>query len=229
MRNKYTTLLFDADGTLFDYDRAEREALLNTFKHFSVPHDEDEIVTGYRLINNELWRQFESGMISLPELRAERFARLFKSLGLDLDPHKFGEIYILKLGECSVLLPTAIELLEELKGKYRMALVTNGIAVVQRRRIKKAGLDRYFRLIVISEEIGYPKPDPLFFDITLKKLDNPDKDEVLIIGDSLTSDIAGGNLSGIDTCWFNPESKDNEGEFQSTYSIKKLLDLLTLL
>jgi HAD superfamily hydrolase (TIGR01549 family) len=110
-----------------------------------------------------------------------------------------------------------------------MALVTNGIAVVQRRRIKKAGLDRYFRLIVISEEIGYPKPDPLFFDITLKKLDNPDKDEVLIIGDSLTSDIAGGNLSGIDTCWFNPESKDNEGEFQSTYSIKKLLDLLTLL
>jgi len=168
-------------------------------------------------------------MISLPELRAERFARLFKSLGLVLDPHKFGEIYILKLGKCSHLLPSALELLEKLAGKYRMALITNGIAVVQKQRIEKAGLGKYFAEIVISEEVGYPKPDPLFFDITLKKLANPPKDEILIIGDSLTSDIAGGNLSGIDTCWFNPERRDNEGKFHPTFIIEKLLDLIQLL
>ncbi len=228
MNTEYNILLFDADGTLFDYETAERTALLNSFKHFSVNCEEDRIVKGYRLINNELWQKFESGMISLPALRTERFARLFASLGLELDPHKFGKIYIEQLGECSQLLPDALTLLKKLYGNHTLALITNGIAEVQHRRIKASGLDKFFPVVVISEEIGYPKPEPYFFDITLKRLNKPPKEEVLIIGDSLTSDIAGGNMSEIDTCWFNPEKKPNDCTVKPTYTISKLTGLLDI-
>ncbi len=197
MITKYTTLLFDADGTIFDYEKAENDALMASFRHFTKTFADEDIVSGYRLINNELWRQFESGMISISDLRTERFSRLFASLELKLDPQAFGEVYVKYLGECSDLLDDAQNLLDKLYGEFTMALITNGIAEVQKRRISLAGLNKYFPMVVISEEVGSPKPDPIFFEETLTRLNNPPREEILIIGDSLTSDIAGGNLSGI--------------------------------
>lgn len=229
MKKEYRTLLFDADGTLFDYEKAERYALLKSFSHFSVSLNDDDTVAGYRLINHELWQKFEGGMISLPELRTERFSRLFASLELTLDPYDFGEVYIHYLGESSDLLPGTLSLLNRLKETYELALITNGLADVQYRRIQAAGLNAFFPVIVISEEIGFPKPDPKFFEITLNRLNNPPKEEVLIIGDSLTSDIAGGNLSGIDTCWFNPQEKTNGSSYKPTFTISRLSDLLHIL
>lgn len=228
MRKKYTTLLFDADGTLFDYKKTERNALVKSFNHFSIKLSEDDFISKYRLINNQLWQDFESGKISLPELRTVRFTRLFESLSLPIDPFAFGKIYILYLGEGDEMLPDTSAVLEKINGKYTMALITNGIAEVQHRRIKSSGLDKYFPYIFISEEIGSPKPETRFFDITMRKLSNPSREETLIIGDSLTSDIAGGNLSGIDTCWFNPQNKENDTEYSPTYTIAKLTDLLDL-
>ncbi|MBW6516155.1 MAG: YjjG family noncanonical pyrimidine nucleotidase [Candidatus Cloacimonetes bacterium] len=228
MKQNYSTLLFDADGTLFNYEDSERQALLKTFEHFSIIRDEEDVITGYRLINHELWKKFESGIISLPALRTERFSRLFDSLELQFDPHEFGEIYVQYLGEGKKLLPDAWEIVEKLSASFDLALITNGIAEVQHRRLKASGLIKFFPVVVISEEIGFPKPDPMFFKIALQKLDNLPKENLLIIGDSLTSDIAGGNLSGIDTCWFNPESKKNDTQYIPTYEIKKLTELVTL-
>lgn len=229
MIKSYHTLLFDADGTLFNYEVAERNALLRTFAHFAVRGDETDLIGGYRLINHELWRKFESGIISLPELRARRFALLFDSIELPLDPHQFGQKYVQHLGEETEMLPGALELLKSLYGHYRLALITNGLSEVQHRRLASSGLDQFFPVVVISEEIGYPKPDPRFFEITLQRMQNPPKENILIIGDSLSSDIAGGNLSGIDTCWYNPEQQPNDSKYTPTYTISSLAELPALL
>lgn len=224
----YTWLIFDADGTLFDYDRAEATAFRCTFEERGLPFH-DGYADVYREVNGQIWREFERGEISADDLRVERFARLFDRLGLDTDPASFSSDYLLNLGQQADLIDGAAEVVTALHAQYRMIVLTNGLKDVQHARLAGCGLQDYFAGIVISDEVGVAKPDPAIFDIAFALMGNPPREEVLMIGDGLSSDIRGAANYGIDACWFNPAGAARPDRLPIRYEIARLTDLLVLL
>lgn len=224
----YTWLIFDADGTLFDYDRAEATAFRGTFEQNGHPFAPD-YADVYREVNGQIWREFERGEISADALRVERFARLFARLDLDIDAAGFSHDYLLNLGRQVDLIDGAAEVVAALHGQYRMIVLTNGLKDVQRSRMAGSGLQDYFTGIVISDEVGVAKPDPRIFDIAFGLMGNPPRDQVLMIGDGLSSDIRGAANYGIDACWFNPAGAARPTDLPIRHQITRLGDLLDLL
>ncbi len=225
---KYTTILFDLDGTLFDYDISETKALKNTFKDFNLPF-ESKVIPTYRELNAKLWKQFEEGKLSQKIIKVRRFEQLADALGITFNAEKFSNRYLLHLSEGTDLIDGAREIIEFLSDKTDLVLITNGLTIVQRPRIKNSGLEKHFKEVIISEEIGFAKPDAKIFDFIFERLGFPAKERVLIVGDSLTSDITGGINYGIDTCWFNPDSLCSNDGTNYTYVIKHLYDIKQIL
>lgn len=221
--HQYTWLLFDADGTLFDYDAAEMSAIAQTFAVFQLPY---EPVYGerYRQINHVFWQRFERQDVTLAELRVGRFQQLFDELGTAVDVESFAQSYLAQLGEQSQLFPGVAALIRQLHGRYRLALITNGLADVQYPRLERSGLRPCFDVVIVSDEVGVGKPDPAIFDVAFARMGQPPKEQVLIIGDGLTSDMQGGINYGIDTCWLNMNGKSANG-LPITYEINQLSDL----
>jgi YjjG family noncanonical pyrimidine nucleotidase len=220
--------LFDADGTLFDFQHAEAIALKNTPLQMRILPPAN-YASAYHQINNTLWKDFEAGNLSAQAVRAKRFRLLFEELSLVGDSHAFSEAFLQNLIEASTFLKGAELLLARLRSRFKLALLTNGFADVQHARIARLGLDDLFDPVIISEEVGVAKPDPAIFDIALERMGHPDRTCVLMIGDSLSSDIRGGSNAGIDTCWFNPASSVNETCVVPTYEIARLGELYSLL
>lgn len=225
--SSYTWLLFDADGTLFDYHRAESQALSGAFRAFGLPFDE-RIAALYQEINRQVWVDFEAGRISAEALRVARFERLFQATGAVTDPAEFSRRYLLNLGQSSDLLDGALDLIETLRPRFQLGLITNGLKDVQRARLAGSPLADVFDVLAISEELGVAKPDARFFELVLKQAEQPNRENVLVIGDSLSSDILGGLNAGIDTCWFNPAGLPPDPRIPATYTIRRLADLLSL-
>ena len=221
---KYTTILFDLDGTLFSYDASEAKALQNTFKDFNLPFKND-VIPIYRDLNAKLWQQFEQGTITQKVIKVLRFKQLGNAVNLDFNAEEFSHKYLKYLSEGTDLIDGACQIVEFLSDTADLVLITNGLTIVQRPRIKNSGLEKYFREVIISEEVGFAKPDTKIFDITFERLNYPAKEEVLIVGDNLSSDIAGGNNYGIDTCWFNPDSLPLKDGYTCTYIIEHLSDI----
>lgn len=213
----YSTILFDIDGTLFDFDRAQAEALEATLRAFDVPFDA-AARRAFERINTELWRAFERGEVSQPELQSLRFERLFETLGASAGDHdSISERYLDHLSERAHLLDGAHQLVNELHGDFRMAIITNGITRVQRSRIARSGLEPLFDAILISGEVGCAKPDRRIFELALDRLGSPSPTEVIMIGDSLSSDIRGAVDFGIDACWIRPghaAGAEHDAEFE---------------
>jgi 2-haloacid dehalogenase len=222
---KYKWLLLDADGTLFDYDRAEAGALVATFQEMGLKAAPG-YAEAYREINGQIWRDFEAGKISALALRTERFQRLFHAVRVEADPHIFGERYLVHLGDQAHLIAGAEALLRSLYGKVGLVLITNGLEDVQRSRLARSTIASYLTDVVISETVGAAKPDSRIFDIAFARMNLPRKKEVLIVGDSLTSDIKGGSDYEIDTCWFNPQRLSRSLDVRIRYEIHELSALL---
>ena len=218
----YTWLLFDADDTLFDYPIAEGKALRSTFEHFGQVY-RSEYLRIYQVFNRQVWGEFERGETSAPDLRLKRFRLLFEEIGVLLDPQDFSQRYLENLAQASDLFPGAADVLKALAGRYHIALVTNGLKEVQRPRLEHSAIHPYIEKIFLSEEMGFAKPDAGFFEAVFHQIGDPLKNEVLIIGDSLTSDMQGGINYGIDTCWFNSAGKATD--LPVTYTIKTLNQL----
>ena len=224
----YTWLLFDADGTLFDYDRAEATALEQAFAECGTQFDSACLNT-YREINAHVWREFENGRITAERLRLRRFELLFEALRQPLTPAAFSPVYLRHLAGASHLIDGARDVVPALCAKYRLALITNGLRDVQRPRLTGSAIRDCFAEVIISEEVGAAKPDPAIFDAAFERLGRPLRAEVLLVGDSLTSDIAGGRGYGLDTCWFNPNGVARPADATSTYEIRHLNELARLL
>ncbi len=224
---RYSWLLFDADDTLFNYKKAEETALLNVFAHYQVPFQSSfhEI---YTRINHHYWQQFEAGQINLVDLRVNRFRDLLSELKLPVEPITFSKTYLEYLGRDSQLLPGVVDTLTTLAPYYHMAIITNGISTVQRSRLAGSPIQSLFDHIFISEEIGFSKPSGGYFDFVFHKLGNPQKSEVLVIGDSLSSDISGGIQYGLDTCWFNPQQLPNPQKTVPSFEIQNLSELIAI-
>lgn len=223
----YQWLLFDADGTLFDYDRAEKNALQNTFAQLGYPFEE-QYLAAYRRVNQAIWQEFEQGQIDQRTLRTRRFELLFQALAIQADPHRFSPAYLANLAQEAGLLDGAEAVVKQLAGQFNLAIITNGLTEVQRPRFGRSTIITHIREIIISEEVGAAKPDPQIFEVAFAHMNHPAKSQVLIIGDSLTSDIQGGVNYGIDTCWFNPAGQ-NSDHISRTYEIRCLTELPGLL
>ena len=222
----YTTVLFDLDYTLFDSDTSQREAIASTIAPLDVDHE--SAVETFLDINGKLWRDVEAGLITPNDVRTRRFAELFERLGIMADAEALGDRYVEALGSRGGLYPGARRVLEHLADIVDLALITNGIGDVQRQRISRLDLEQYFTSIIISGEVGVAKPGPEIFDIAFDSLARPAKDSTVIVGDSLTSDIAGGHAYGIATCWYNPGEHPANG-VRPSHVISKLADLIEII
>ena len=222
------TVLLDLDDTLLDFKRAEAEAIRKTLDEIGIAPS-DENVALYSRINRACWAKLETGEYTRDEVLHNRFDMLFAELGMTGDSHLTQKAYETRLSYGAYYLDGAKELLEELYGKYRLYLATNGIVNVQARRIKDSGIGKYFDGIFVSEKIGYNKPDKRFFDSAFADIPDFNREEAVIVGDTLTSDIQGGLNAGIKTVYFNPTGKKNDTGIAPHYEISSLGELPKLL
>lgn len=225
----YELLLFDADDTLFDFQASESQALRQTFEAFGLEYIEATHLPLYKEINKPLWAGAEAGTFDLSKLNDTRFSILVETLNLPVDSKVFADAYVEKLSAASILLANCFEVIEALSKQYKLCIISNGLIKTKEQRIVKSTIGKFFDAVLVSEEIGISKPDARFFEAALNKLHHTDKSTVLIIGDSLSSDIKGGLNFGIDTCWYNPKHLSAPKELSPTYEVAELRDLLTLL
>lgn len=224
----YDIIFFDIDDTLFDFTKAEQEAFNKVFDKYNLLNCLNLYEKSYQEISKVLWRDLENGKISLVELGSERFRRLFLEHELEMDAVDFNQDYLSFLGEQTHLVEGAEQIIRDLSHK-RLAIITNGYTDVQTSRINHSPLKGIFEHIIISESTGFQKPQTEIFDYAFNMLQITTKSNVLIVGDSLTSDIQGGMNYGIDTCWFNPMQKENNTTLKPTYEINKLGSLLEII
>ena len=221
----YSTVLFDLDHTLLDSDESEAAAFAHTMR-FAGVLDHGPLLDTYRRINLTMWAQVEAGTLLANDVRTRRFESFNRIVGIEADPVEMGEVFVEGLGGFGELYPGAIEVLEAVGGIAVMGLVTNGISDVQRARVARLGIDRFFDAIVISSEVATSKPGSAIFDIAFERLGRPDRASALMVGDSLTSDMAGGHGYGIATCWYNPRREQPAVDFEIDHVITKLADVV---
>lgn len=223
----YHTLLLDVDGTLLDFQKSQEEALKKAFAAYGYPLTEST-KTLYNNINEDLWKQYELGTITRETVIYSRFGRLFSEIGIDDDGIAFEDVYQDLLGSGAYLLEGAFELVQYLYKKYTLYIITNGVADTQRRRLRDSGLLPFMKDVFISGELGVQKPQKAYFDRCLERMDS-DKRKLLIIGDTLSSDILGGLNAGIDTCWYNPNRVPASPKIPATYEVHSFAELMRLL
>lgn len=222
------TIFFDLDDTLFDFKKAESVALSKMLKELGV-EPTDKIISRYSELNISQWKRLELGEISREEVKVNRYRLLFDELGLDLSPEKATSLYeeYLKIGH--YFIENAEDVIKSLHKKYDLYIVSNGAKAVQDSRIASSGIEKYFKGIFISEVVGFEKPAKEFFDCCFSHIDHFRKEDAVIIGDSLSSDIKGGMNAGIKTIWFNPKNQSNETDIRLDFEIKSLMDIENIL
>lgn len=217
-------ILFDLDDTLFDFKKAERIALSSTLSAMGL-EPKDEILARYSQINQEQWQLLEQKKITKAQVVISRFQRLFQETGIDAQPQEAQSLYEVRLATGHYFMPGAEEVIKQLYGQYELYIVTNGTAKVQDSRIKSAGIAPYFEKIFISERIGHNKPSLEFFEHCFQEIPNIVREETVIIGDSLTSDMRGGVNANIHTLWYNPKHIENSLEVRPEKEVAQLLDI----
>lgn len=220
-------ILFDLDGTLFSFDECETMALKSAFKVYGRNIVDTE-VEKYKKINSDLWEKFELGLLSRDEVLKKRFELFLHEIKVDISSIQFGELYLYFLSGNFYLEYGALDVLLNLKEIYRLFVVTNGVEIVQMKKMNGANLTGFFEEIFVSESIGYNKPDLAFFEYCLSKMDCLPQ-ECIVVGDSLISDIQGGKNAHMQTCWYNPEKKNNNLKIVPDYEIRMLTELNRIL
>ena len=223
---QYNILLFDLDNTLLDFSKSEKKSLSLLFEYYNCA-DYDNIREVYQIENHKLWKQYEAGEISFKELLNKRFAKTMQHYDIEIDGAKWDEKYHYYLRKYPFLMDDEVpKVLEVLSKSYRLFVATNGIAKTQIERLRKTKLLDYFEAVFASKEIGHQKPDIRFFEYVQEHIIGFEASKALMIGDSVDTDILGGNKAGIDTCLIG---KNEENEVESTYQIEKISDLYDIL
>lgn len=226
----YQYLLFDADNTLLDFDLAEQEALRSTLVHTPLGFSE-AIYRLYHTINDQEWKRLERGETTRARLRTERFIKLHEALGHSLDPagaETVAQAFLGHMAEQGQLIDGALETVAALAEKYALYIVTNATSWVQKKRMARTPLMPYFQEIYISHDMGCAKPERIFFDKVLADIGDDRRRAYLVIGDSLSSDIAGARVAGLDSCYFDPGEKGcgSESPKWTIRTLPQLLDIL---
>lgn len=228
-------LLWDIDGTILNFEKAEEAAIRKGFEENNLGVCTDQMLADYKQINKGYWEALERGEMTKEQILIGRFVEFFTKYNLDTSKADiFNKGYQVDLGDTICFNDDAYDLLVQLNKKYKQYAVTNGTAVAQHRKIDRSGIGEILEKCFISEEVGYEKPSEKFFEAVFEEIKKNEavtvkRDEILIIGDSLTSDIKGGNNCGIKTCWYNPNHAGNESELRIDYEIDNLQQLLKFL
>ena len=217
------TILWDVDGTLLDFIAAEKAAIKTLFKEFNLGECSDEMIRRYSEINKTYWQRLERGEITKQEVLVGRFKEFFASEGLDSSvAEDFNSLYQLRLGDTIVYHDDSLEIIRSLRGRARQYVVSNGTVEAQSKKLHLSGLGELMDGIFLSEHIGIEKPNIEFFDKVFEEIEPADRSSIMIVGDSLTSDIQGGNNAGIITCWYNPQGDKAPDKYRIDYEISDL-------
>lgn len=226
--SKRLTLLIDADDTLLDFNRSEYEAVVKLAEDYSLG-DGHAIALEFKRINRRMWDMFERGEITREEIFYTRFYELFDKFSITgKDVTEIGDAYRENVAQSTCVIRGARAFLKRAAQKHDLYCVTNGVTRTQKLRLKNTGLDKYFRKLYISQEIGLQKPKKDFFDFVLADIGVKDKDDVYVIGDSLSSDVQGGINAGIKTVLLNRENK-TVGDTVPDYQVKNYRELERLI
>ena len=221
---KYDWVLFDADETLFKFDAFKGMQLM--FERMGVEYSRDDFEQ-YQKVNKPLWVDYQNGTITAEDIKHIRFkgyAEQFNTTTTALNT-----AFLDAMADICSMIPQARELLDALKGKAKLGIITNGFTELQQVRLAKMGLSDMFDHVIISEQVGVAKPDVGIFTHAMEKMGQPCKSKVLMVGDNLHSDVLGGMNFGIDTCWLNAAQQPDCQEITPSYTVKCLSELQSLL
>lgn len=224
----FEILFVDLDDTILDFQKAEAIALSKTLHSFGLEPTE-AVLKRYHLINKAHWEALERKEMTREQVLVGRFQVLFAEMGITVEPVEVARTYEGNLGIGHYFLPGAEEAVKRLSKQYRLFLASNGTTRVQQGRIASSGIAPYFEDIFISQEIGINKPDREYFERCFAKIPGFDRAKTMIVGDSLTSDMLGGQNAGIATCWVNPDHKAGREDIHVNYEIETLSQLEVLL
>lgn len=220
------TILWDMDGTLLDFLASQYFGMKSTYSHFGLGECSDELIEEYSSINNKYWEMLERGELTKQEVLFGRFEEFLSKQGItSVSPKDYCLYYESRLPDTIVYIEDSLELLTELSNDYKQYVVTNGALSVQVKKLEKSGFADILDGVFISDEVGFEKPSNEFFDYVYKHIEIDSLDELIIVGDSLTSDIKGGNNMGIKTCWYNPKHKHIDKDVKVDYEIHSLNEI----
>lgn len=220
---KYQWILFDADETLFSFH--SYYGLKTMLKRYGIAFNEQDY-EAFQAVNQPLWVAYQNKEVDAETLQRTRFEALAQKTGQD--PLILNRELMDEMAHVSQPLEGVREMLESLHGKVKMGIITNGFNALQQKRLENTQTSHFFDLLVVSETVGIAKPDRQIFYYAFSQMGEIERSKVLMVGDTLASDILGGNLAGIDTCWFNPKGLKNDTDIQPTYEIRTMAELIAL-
>ncbi len=232
---RFTTILWDVDGTLLDFMYAQNYALKKCFQTIGKPVTQ-EMIDRYSEINDSYWKKLERKEITREELLVARFQQFFREYGIvGVNVEQFRKEYEEGVGSVYSFLDDALTIVKSLQGNVKQYVVSNGVTQIQKLKLKHSGLLEVMDGIFISQQVGADKPDKAFFAQVFSEIPEKDLDKILIVGDSLTSDIKGGKAAGITTCWYHREddvsqpvpAKDEKPDYeiQDLHQIYQVLEI----
>ncbi|MCK3654346.1 dUMP phosphatase [Pasteurellaceae bacterium Macca] len=219
----YQWILFDADETLFEFN--SYLGLKAMLKGYGIDFTTQDY-QAFQAVNQPLWVAYQNKQITAEDLQRTRFTHLSAQTGKDA--LALNQALMAEMALVSKPLTGVMEMLNALQGKLKMGIITNGFKALQQKRLDNTHTAGFFELVVISEEVGVAKPDNAIFQYAFDRLGDVDKSKVLMVGDTLASDILGGNQFGFDTCWFNPHQKPNDTTIRPTYEIQTMAQLVEI-
>lgn len=217
-------ILFDADETLFTFNAFD--GLQRMFLDYSVTFTADDF-QDYQAVNKPLWVDYQNGTINALQLQHQRFQSW--SERLNVPAGDLNAAFLNAMAEICAPLPGALSLLDSLKGKVKLGIITNGFTALQQIRLERTGLRDFFDLLVISEQVGFAKPDRRIFDYAFEQMGNPPRERVMMVGDTVESDILGGINAGLATCWLNANDRSLPEGINPTWQVSSLGELEQLL
>ena len=224
MKNQYQVILLDVDGTLLDFNQAEADGMKVVLKTYGFEPTQERLSL-YHEINERAWAAFERGEVTKERLVCQRFVDFFGALGKEVDGEAAEKLYRSQLDASAILIEGALEICGYLQKKYDLYIVTNGTSSTQYKRLAASGLDRFVKDIFVSEDAGSQKPQKEYFDYCFSRIPGISPGQMLLVGDSLQSDILGGKQAGTDTCWYNPGRLPGRADIRPDYEIRALAEL----
>ena len=223
----YKAIFLDIDDTVFNFKKCSESALKETFSTLNLEYNKN-VFESFSAIDERLWKQQKEELLTVAEVLDIRFAELSETLGLNYDSNLAKEHFGKLLGEQYIMEPGIEEVLKELSADYKIYAASNGVLTMQENRLELSGLNKYFTDLYVSDDLGYAKPNINFFTESMNRA-KLQPSEILMIGDSLVSDITGARAAGIDSVWYNPYGLENLSKISADYEIKDLHELAGIL